>query len=206
MPKACKAKKASKAKKTVIKLDKEEHFQKVVKLYHGELPEDKTCAICLEECTDITTLHKVQSPMWMRPEIHHTNKACPHVFCQKCIHSWVDRRKYTCPMCRTGFNSMTNVGKEVTNSCTVFNIVDIMYDLLQNRSDREQFLEDAGTENFSMCAWDRLNHRHTVSKRIFNQYMEETGRPTRFKDVFPGMNTFMRDVRNKLYGELVEIA
>lgn len=194
MPKVCKpTQKAS-----------DELIRRAVKHVQGELPEDKTCAICLDNCTKISTLHNMKAPVWRKPRLTSKNKSCKHVFCSKCIAKWSSARKYTCPICRTKYNSFAHVGQQV-EQCTVFNTSELKLMLNASESIRKQFLEDVGTPDFSMQVWSRLNNGHTVSKNTFNQAMIESGNNMRFKDVFPELNQLMRQARNKLYGEVVEL-
>ena len=48
-------------------------------------PNDNECPICLDNC-DPTMFIK-------------TN--CDHRFCEKCLHDWFEKEKYSCPICRS---------------------------------------------------------------------------------------------------------
>lgn len=59
----------------------------------------KTCAICLDKCSNTRKLYRC-----------HRGKAipvCPHVYCNKCISKW-SKIETSCPQCKRKYNALGN--------------------------------------------------------------------------------------------------
>jgi len=58
--------------------------------------ENYTCSICLEENIE--------------EQLSTTN--CSHTFCNKCLEDWLNKGKYSCPLCRSDIKTFTTNDKE----------------------------------------------------------------------------------------------
>jgi len=60
-------------------------------------PDNYTCSICLEENIEEEVISK-------------TN--CTHSFCNKCLEDWLNKGKYSCPLCRNEIKTYVTNNKE----------------------------------------------------------------------------------------------
>lgn len=180
---------------------------------HGVLPEDKTCAICLNQIKHLVTLHSIKTFPWRKAKVRKDSKICNHVFCRDCIFQWTkanskSRTHYktsaSCPCCREKYNAYVNMDKHI-DSYHAVNMALLVKNLSNKEHVRKQFIKDIGKKGFNMNVWNNMNRSHTHAIQRFNKRMKEQGKNKTFKDTYPALYNFFQTVRNKLYGNIVDL-
>ena len=48
---------------------------------------------------------------------------CKHYFCNSCIQDWLDKKKYSCPLCRGDIKEYNLMKKMLYKFCLIFNFL-----------------------------------------------------------------------------------